>query len=170
MDRPHLEKVKRKHHLTGSDMEPIRKTKPWKTRVYLEKRDGGRDGGRRLRYSLKNWRRWPKIVLDGSQLLMPDGLCSATGKEGDDDDHDNNIPSSSLHIFAPSQSLSSSSSSSSSLLSSPVHQHYIIIIIIISIFTIIIIITPPSSFLVDWHDLTPLISKSLTDNCQLVWN
>ena len=69
MDRPHLAKVKRKHHLTGSDMEPIRKTKPWKTRVYLEKRDGGRDGGRRLRYSLKklekmaqNRVRWKPIV------------------------------------------------------------------------------------------------------------
>ena len=48
LDRPHPAKSKRKHHQTGSCMEPIEKAKPWKTKAYVEKRDGGRHGGRGL--------------------------------------------------------------------------------------------------------------------------
>ena len=46
MDRPHSAKAKRKHHQTGSGVEPA-----GKTNAYMKKRDGGRDGGR------EDWRR-----------------------------------------------------------------------------------------------------------------
>ena len=42
MDRPHPVKIKRKHHQTGSGMEPTGKARPRKTKAYMEKRDGGR--------------------------------------------------------------------------------------------------------------------------------
>ena len=42
MNRPHPVKTKRKHHQTGSGMEPIGKARSRKTKAYMEKRDGGR--------------------------------------------------------------------------------------------------------------------------------
>ena len=75
MDRSHPAKAKRKHHQTGSGTEPIGKTKSWKTKTFMEKRDGGRDGGRgpqpeKLEKVAQNRVGWKLIV---------DGLCSTSG-------------------------------------------------------------------------------------------
>ena len=60
MERLHPAKGKRKLHQTGSGVEPIGKTKLWKAKANMEKRDGRSDGDRGLQLETKIGEDGPK--------------------------------------------------------------------------------------------------------------